>query len=31
MAKFFPQFPKINYNLSGVNGNTNEVTDILEE
>ena len=29
MAKFFPQFPKIQYNLSGVNGNTKTVTDIF--
>ena len=29
MAKFFPQFPKIEYNLSGKNGNTNVVTDIF--
>ena len=29
MAKFFTAFPKINYNLSGVNGNTKEVTDIF--
>ena len=29
MAKFFPQFPKIQYNLSGKNGNTNSVTDIF--
>ena len=29
MAKFFPQFPKIQYNLSGKNGNTNVVTDIF--
>ena len=29
MGSFFSQFPKINYNLSGVNGNTNNVTDIF--
>ena len=29
MAKFFPSFPKINYNLSGENGNTKVVTDIF--
>ena len=29
MGKFFAQFPKIDYNLSGVNGNTNTVTDIF--
>ena len=29
MAKFFSAFPKIDYNLSGVNGNTKEVTDIF--
>ena len=29
MAKFFTEFPKINYNLSGVNGNTKVVTDIF--
>ena len=29
MTKFFDQFPIINYNLTGVNGNTNEVTDIF--
>ena len=29
MAKFFTAFPKINYNLSGVNGNTKVVTDIF--
>ena len=29
MGSFFSQFPKINYNLSGVNGNTNVVTDIF--
>ena len=29
MTKFFDQFPRINYNLSGVNGNTNIVTDIF--
>ena len=29
MGSFFPQFPKIEYNLSGVNGNTNVVTDIF--
>ena len=29
MTKFFDQFPRINYNLSGVNGNTTEVTDIF--
>ena len=29
MGSFFSQFPKINYNLSGVNGNTNIVTDIF--
>ena len=29
MGSFFSQFPKIDYNLSGVNGNTNNVTDIF--
>ena len=29
MTKFFDQFPKINYNLSGINGKTKEVTDIF--
>ena len=29
MSKFFSPFPKIDYNLSGVNGNTIEVTDIF--
>ena len=29
MSKFFTAFPKIDYNLSGVNGNTKEVTDIF--
>ena len=29
MTKFFDQFPRINYNLSGVNGNTTIVTDIF--
>ena len=29
MAKYFSPFPRINYNLSGVNGNTIEVTDIF--
>ena len=29
MGSFFSQFPRINYNLSGVNGNTNNVTDIF--
>ena len=29
MTKFFAQFPRIDYNLSGVNGNTNVVTDIF--
>ena len=29
MTKFFDQFPRINYNLSGVNGNTTVVTDIF--
>ena len=29
MGSFFSQFPKINYNLYGVNGNTNIVTDIF--
>ena len=29
MAKFFNQFPQIEYNLSGVNGNTIVVTDIF--
>ena len=29
MGKFFAQFPRIKYNLSGVNGNTNVVTDIF--
>ena len=29
MGSFFSQFPKIDYNLSGINGNTNNVTDIF--
>ena len=29
MTKYFNQFPKIDYNLSGVNGNTKVVTDIF--
>ncbi len=29
MGSFFSQFPKVNYNLSGVNGNTINVTDIF--
>ena len=29
MGKFFSPFPKIDYNLTGVNGNTIEVTDIF--
>jgi len=29
MTKYFEQFPLINYNLSGVNGNTTIVTDIF--
>ena len=29
MGKFFSPFPKIDYNLSGVNGNTIVVTDIF--
>ena len=29
MTKYFDQFPIIDYNLSGVNGNTTEVTDIF--
>ena len=29
MTKYFKQFPLIDYNLSGVNGNTQEVTDIF--
>jgi len=29
MAKFFTAFPKINYNISGANGNTKTVTDIF--
>ena len=29
MSKFFNQFPLIEYNLSGVNGNTKEVTGIF--
>ena len=29
MTKYFNEFPRINYNLSGVNGNTIEVTDIF--
>ena len=29
MGKFFAQFPRLKYNLSGVNGNTNLVTDIF--
>ena len=29
MTKYFDQFPVVDYNLSGVNGNTIEVTDIF--
>ena len=29
MTQYFSQFPQIDYNLSGVNGNTKEVTDIF--
>ena len=29
MTKYFDQFPIIDYNLSGINGNTKEVTDIF--
>jgi len=29
MTKYFNQFPRMDYNLSGVNGNTKEVTDIF--
>ena len=29
MTKYFNEFPKINYNISGVNGNTKVVTDIF--
>ena len=29
MTKYFDQFPIIDYNLSGTNGNTKEVTDIF--
>ena len=29
MTKFFDQFPRINYNLSGVNGDTTVITDIF--
>ena len=29
MTKYFDQFPLINYNLTGVNGNTIQVTDIF--
>ena len=29
MAKYFTQFPKTEYNLSGLNGNTIDVTDIF--
>ena len=29
MTQYFSQFPLTNYNLSGVNGNTVEVTDIF--
>ena len=29
MAKYFTQFPKTEYNLSGLNGNTKVVTDIF--
>ena len=29
MTKYFAQFPIIDYNLTGVNGNTTEVTDIF--
>ena len=29
MAKFFPQFPKIQYNLTGAKGQTTTVTDIF--
>ena len=26
--QYFNEFPKIDYNITGVNGNTNEITDI---
>ena len=29
MTKYFEQFPVIEYNISGTNGNTKEVTDIF--
>ena len=29
MTKYFDQFPLVNYNLTGVNGNTIQVTDIF--
>ena len=29
MTKYFEQFPLVNYNLTGVNGNTIQVTDIF--
>ena len=29
MTKYFDQFPIIDYNLTGTNGNTTEVTDIF--
>ena len=29
MTQYFSQFPLIDYNLSGVNGNTIQVTDIF--
>jgi len=29
MTKYFNEFPRIDYNLTGVNGNTTEVTDIF--
>ena len=29
MTKYFDQFPIIKYNLSGVNGNTVDITDIF--
>ena len=29
MTKYFDQFPIIDYNLTGINGNTTEVTDIF--
>ena len=28
---YFNEFPKIDYNMTGINGNVKEVTDICEE